>query len=340
MKVAHIRGRKLPSVKAKAAAKSLQNASRALQGKKPLRKKGSLSVKKLTSAVRSLKVAQNGRKQMRRDVCDFAEQPPAPIPQGQANTITALRPLLFLHQAISEDAAVYSLNPIAGATGSIDVYTAGVWSEQSFPLTAAAPAGLALPASYNKFDQLQFWSQSDGVQNEYFHTSTEYTMNITGSACTGYIDVFLVRPKKSYNPSAQQDLSLPIGLPALTNLTQGGGVQYAVNPLYFSCKRIKRHYFNTTAPAGAVPEERELQTNPNYDIKFKVVNAKSRRHIKAPELNSGAAILDSTDIPFRKQDWILVSSSIADRDNTTDNNIRVNHIFRTCHWRDYYGAST
>jgi len=329
-------------MKHRTSAASIIQAAVKARKRRPAKASGK-AVAKLSRSVQRLKVAVQGKQQMRRDFCDFAQVPPAPIPAGLANTITDSRPLLFLHQAISEDAGVYSLNPIVPAgpvLGSIDVYTAGVWAEQSFPLTATGTQGLGLPASYNKFDQLQYWSQSNGVQNEYYHTSTEYTMNFVGTACTGYVDVFLVRPKKSYNPSAQQDLSLPIGLPALTYLSQGQQNQYAVNPQYFSCKRIKRKYFNTTAPAGSPPEERELQTNPNFDIKFRVVNAKSRRHIKAPELNTGAAILDSTDIPYRKQDWILISSTISNRDSTLDNHIILSKMFRTCHWRDYLGSST
>lgn len=299
------------------------------------------SNKKLASSVKSIKAALNGKKQMRRDFCDFAAVPPAPI--TIANTITDTRPLLFLHQAISEDSSVWSLNPVIPATGaaSMDVYTAGIWTQQEFPVTQpVGDQGDGMPASYNKYDQLQYWSQSNGVQNEYYHSSSEYTMNFVGTACTGYIDVFLIHPKKSYNPSAQQDISLPLGLPGFTHLTQGSTNQYAINPQYFTCKRIKRKYFNTTAPAGTTPEERELQTNPNFDIKFRVTNHKSRRHIKAPEKNDGAAVLDSTDIPYRKQDWILISSSIRNRDSSDDNHIILKKMLRTCHWRDYYGSST
>lgn len=307
-------------------------------------KASSRAVQKLSRSVNRLKIAQNGQPQMSRQICAFTPTPPDPIGAGLANTVTATRPLLFLHQAISVDTDVWSLNPLVPAGGgaaTMEVYAAGAWEKQPFPVTQpVGPNGDGMPPSYNKFDQLQYWGESEGVQNKYYHSSTEYTMNIVGQGCTGYVDVFLIHPKRSFNPSAQQDISLPLGLPGFTHLTQGEFNNYAINPQYFTCKRIKRKYFNTAAPAGATPEERELQTNPNFDIKFRVVNHKSRRLIKAPESNSGTAVLDSTDIPYRKQDWILISSSIANRDSTDDNNIRVLRLFRTCHWRDYYGAST
>lgn len=342
MRIAPISARKiLPSVKAKAAAKSLQNASRALQGRRPVKRGKTLSVKKLSNAVRRLNVAQNGKKQMMRQVAAFHD-PPAGGSIVLTNTITDIRPLCFLHQAISEDSDVWSLNPVVGPPPTLEAYAAATWTKQPFPITLpTAQGGNGLPPSYNKYDQLQYWSQAGGVQNDYYHSHTDYVMNFVGQACTGYLDVFLIHPKKSYNPSAQQDISLPLGLPGFTHLTQGELKQYALNPQYFSCKRIKRKYFNTAAPAGGLAaEERELQTNPNFDIKFRVMAPKSRRRIKAPEVNDGSASLDSTDIPFRKQDWILISSSIRDRDSTDDNFIQCKSMIRTCHWRDYFGSST
>jgi len=317
------------------AARVLQVAARAAAGRRRSRVSAK-QVNKLSRSVKQLKIAQNGKKQMMRQVATFTTTGPVTLP----NTITDIRPLCFLHQAISEDTDVWSLNPQVGPPATLEPYAAAVWTKQPFPITLPAPAGDGLPPSYNKYDQLQYWSQAGGVQNDYYHSHTDYTMNFVGQGCTGYLDVFLIHPKKSYNPSAQQDISLPLGLPGFTHLTQGELQQYAINPQYFSCKRIKRKYFNTAAPAGATPEERELQTNPNFDIKFKVINHKSRRRIKAPEVNDGSASLDSTDIPFAKQDWILISSSIKNRDSSDDNFIQCKSLIRTCHWRDYFGSST
>lgn len=320
------------------AAKIIQTAAKARRRRST--KASARSVEKLSRSVRQLKISQNGRKQMMRQYAAFTNNPPAPI--QLANTITDIRPLLFLHQAISEDVDVWSLNPQAGPPATLEPYAAAIWTKQPFPVTLpVAQGGDGLPPAYNKYDQLQYWSQAGGVQNDYYHSHTDYVMNFVGQACTGYLDVFLVHPKKSYNPSAQQDISLPLGLPGFTHLTQGEIQQYAINPQYFSCKRIKRRYFNTAAPAGGqAAEERELQTNPNFDIKFRITAPKQRRRIKAPELNDGTASLDSTDIPYHKQDWILISTSIRNRDSSDDNFIQCKSMIRTVHWRDYFGSST
>lgn len=321
------------------AVRILQTAVRRANARKRT-KVSAKQVNKLSRSVKQLKIAQNGKKQMQRQVAVF-QDPPAGGTITLTNTITDIRPLCFLHQAISEDTDVWSLNPQVGPPAALETYAAAVWTKQPFPVTLPAPAGDGMPPSYNKYDQLQYWSQAGGVQNDYYHSHTEYTINFVGQGCTGYVDVFLIHPKKSYNPSAQQDISLPLGLPGFTHLTQGELQQYAINPQYFSCRRIKRKYFNTAAPAGgAAAEERELQTNPNFDIKFNVVAPKSRRRIKAPEVNDGSASLDSTDIPFHKQDWILISSSIRNRDSSDDNFIQCKSLIRTCHWRDYFGSST
>lgn len=324
------------------AARVLQKAARAVAGRRRASRVSAKQVNKLSKSVKQLKIAQNGKKQMMRQYAAFV-RPGTPGVPALPNTITDIRPLCFLHQAISEDVDVWSLNPqnMGTPTATLEPYSAAIWTKQPYPITLpTAQGGDGLPASYNKFDQLQYWSQAGGVQNDYYHSHTNYTMNFVGQACTGYIDVFLIHPKKSYNPSAQQDISLPNGLPGFTHLTQGEVQQYAINPQYFSCKRIKRHYFNTAAPAGVTPEERELQTNPNFDIKFRITAPKMRRRIKAPELNDGTASLDSTDIPFHKQDWILVSTSIRNADSSDDNFIQCKSMIRTCYWRDYFGSST
>lgn len=334
-------GRTVPVRKAQSAsaivAKALRlNASRKKQSR-------AQSVSQLTNSVRKLKIAQNGKKQMMRQYAAFV-RPGTPGVPALPNTITDIRPLCFLHQAISEDVDVWSLNPqnLGTPTATLETYAAAIWTKQPFPVTTpVAQGGDALPASYNKYDQLQYWSQAGGVQNDYYHSHTDYVMNFVGRACTGYIDVFLIHPLKSYNPSAQQDISLPLGLPGFTHLSQGELNQYAINPQYFSCKRLKRKYFNTAAPqGGAAAEERELQTNPNFNIKFTIAAPKSRRRIKAPELNDGTASLDSTDIPYKKQDWILISTTIKNSDSSDDNYIECQSMYRTCHWRDYFGSST
>lgn len=314
-----------------AAVKIIQSAIR--KKRRPKAK----SVAKLTRSVAKLKVAQNGAPQMSRQNAEWNVGGPV----THTNYISNIRPLCFLHQAISVNSPIHSLYPQPGI--GIDLNEAGEWKKQIFPLTQpvlAQPAGQGYPTSYNKYDQLQYWGESEGVQNRYFHSSTLYQMQCTGVACTGFVDVFLIHPKRSFNPSEQQDVNLPNSLPGFTHLSLGDNNMYSVNPQYFSCKRIKRHYFNTARLAGGgASSERELQTNPDFDIQFRIVNAKSRRLIRAPEQFQGA-ILDSTDIPYSKQDWILISTTIDDRDSTPDNHIRIQSLNRTCYWRDYLGAST
>lgn len=317
------------------AAKVLQRAVRGKAKKK-------VSVAKLTNQVKQLKVETNGALQMMRQRIRWEPQFPGP-PVVHRNYISNLRPLAFLHQAISHGALVHS-NSVVNQTpplfSSVTPIIGGRWIEQEFPLTLNYNCD---PATYKKFDQLQYWGQAGGVQNKYYHTSTLYQLQINAVAATGYIDIFLLHPKKSFIRSSAKDVSLPAGLPGFTNLSLGSNNQYTVNNQYYTCKRIKRKYFNTVratvVPPLTVSRERELQTNPNIDIKFRIRNDKSRRLILAPE-DKDTGILDSTDIPYHKQDWILISTTVEDKDVGENNHIKVENIFRTPIWRDYYGAST
>lgn len=324
------------------AASKIQAAARVLSGKS--KKKPPLTNKKLTSRVKTLEKTQRGSIQYDRQVCTWnalvipQQDPPY---HYEPNMPTTIRPICFLHQAISRLSRVHSLRylrpvpPVLNPT--ITPIEAGIWNKQAFPLSTATYN--LTPASVDLNDQLQFWDQAEGVSNDYTHYSTKYEMQIKAVNCRGYCDIFIVHPKKSYIRSVQQDISLPLGLPGFTNMSLGSTHQYSINSEYYTCKRLKRIYFNTTAPAGgAAATDKWLQTNPDYSCTFTVKNKKSRQRVRAPELAEGA-LLDSTDIPYNKQDWIVISTTIEQSDQTDANHLKF-QIFRTPTWRDRTGAST
>lgn len=310
--------------------------------KKPRKK--AFSVSKLTSQVKQLKVTQRGSLQMDRQYMSWTspDDPPHPAPYYfDARSPSVLRPIAFLHQAISVGSVSHTCRfspPIPPlTTKNLDRTIAGRWVTQTYPPVAdyaVNPNGLA-------FDQIRYWDQSRGVGNDYLHMSTHYQLSIQAVNCRGYFDIFLVHPKKPFLRSTIQDISLPDGIQGFTNLSLGSGHQYTLNNQYWTQKRIKRKYFNTAAPAGlpsAGGRPGYLQTNPDLDCEFTVKNVKSRQHIKAPELFEGG-VLDATDITFSKQDWIIISCTIENEDIDVDHGLKF-AIYRTPIWRDRDGAST
>ncbi len=321
----------------KAAVTVLQNAVRRKQrGKKT-------TITKLNNKVKRLALTQRGSIQYSRQFLQFAAidppQQPAPYYYNPAQP-SAIRPICFLHQAISVNSRAYTLRYtrplVIGNPPTLPSTEAGTWLKQPYPLSTAS-YNLA-PAEVDKFDQLQFWDQNNGVSNDYTHFSTKYQMQIRATECRGYVDVFLVHPKKAYLRSDQKDYSLPLGLAGFTNMTLAADHMYSIGKDY-SCKRIRRKYFNTTRPpGGAASTANYLQTNPDFDMEFTIKNRKSRRHIKAPEIANGA-VLDTTDIPNHQQDWIIISTTLSNEHVTVANNLNFK-IFRTPVWRDREGAST
>ena len=327
-------GRSIPVRTALRAASRIKRAVRSRVSSK--------SVAKLGRQVARLKTTQQGAPQMDRQRVRW--MPPAG-PGNVRNHPTTIRPIAFLHQAISAGAQIHTLQyglATPPAFSTLTQVLAGQWISQTFPITDPISGGGSGvdPALAGKFDQLQYWSQSQGVQNRYCHTSTEYQFRCTAKQARGYLDVFIAHPKRNFVRSTQQDVSLPNGLAGFTNLSLGSQNQYSINKQYYTMKRLKRHYFNTVAVHAAAPtqHQRDLQTNPDFDFNLTIKNDKSRQVITAPELFTGG-ILDYTDIPLSKQDWIILSCTIEENDQSEDNNISVD-IFRTPKWRDLLGASS
>lgn len=336
-------GRSVPIRKAQSASAVLLRALARKRKPKP-------SVAKLAKGVKSLKLAAQGSIQMERQIARFisAFQPAGGGAPQVRNQPTNLRPLVWLHQAISAGAQIHSLEyqpHTAPAFSVLDNKVVGTWAPQTFPVTDSIAAGGygCDPAIFGKYDQLQYQgSQTQGVQSKYTHSSTLYQFKITAQEARGYIDIFMFHPKRSWVRSTQKDVTIPGGLVGFTNLSLGVSnsvktVQYAINNLYYTKKHLKRHYFNTVDDPGA-PDERQLQTNPDYDFQLMVRNDKSRSTIKATELFEGG-VLDHTDIPFSKQDWIMVSTTLQNADVSSTNNITVD-IIRTPRWRDLLGVSS
>lgn len=313
----------------------------------PEKKKPSSSVPKLTRDVKALKLTQRGSIQFSRQVLQFVA-PPDPQPATpyffEADSPSNLRPICWLHQAISPGSVAHTCRytpPVAPATNpTLPQLQAGRWIEQEYPPVANYNVAAGTNGLFN---QIQYWSQSEGtttsaVSNDYTHMSTKYQVKVNAQDCRGYFDVFIIHPKKSYIRSTQKDVTLPTGLQGFTNLSLGSIHQFTLNKQYYSCKLLKRKYFNTArAPGGAGSSAGYLQTNPDLDFQFTIKNRKSRQHIKAPELFDGG-ILDSTDIPYHKQDWILISTTLENKDVSSANGLKF-IIHRSPTWRDREGAS-
>lgn len=323
------RGR--PSAKVLTAAKALQAAFRK-------KKTTTATVAQVSNQVKSLKLTQKGSIQYNRQFIDWKPplDPQPPVPYFfDPKCPTTIRPICFLHQAISQNTPIHTMQFAAGPT--LNLAQAGLWKDMLYPPVN----NYGVPAATNGlYDQLQYWSQSQGVSNDYLHMQTKYQLQISANNCRGYMDIFIVHPTRSFVRSTQQDVSLPTGLQGFTNLSLGCNNQYNINKQYYTKKKLKRHYFNTVNPTGTQPAAGNyLNTNPDISIEFTVRNKKTRRAIKAPELFQGA-ILDATDIPYTKQDWILISTTLENEDVSEKNCLKVNNIFRSITWRDREGAST
>lgn len=320
------------SAQAAQAASKLQQAARVLQGKRAKKASNVKTNTQLTRAVQTLKTKAHGDRQMGRHQVRWV---------GNLNQnpryLSNIRPICFLHQAISEGSLLHTLELTpagAGVPATLLPKTAGTWALQTLPVITQQNL---LPADYDRFDQLQYWQQSGGVQNKFYHTSTRYTLRCQSVAARGFVDIFLCCPKRSFHRTTAKDVSLPLGLCGFTNMSVGCGDPYQINPDFWSCKRIKRHYFNCANQNNGNADYRTVQTNPDFDIDFTVTNKKSQQLIASTDIAQGG-VVDYTDVAYRKQMWIVISTTLEESDVGAENHIKID-LKRSTKYRDYYGAS-
>lgn len=287
-----------------------------------------MAINKLSREVNKLKVAEYGQKQMTRQI---VINRPNTLPAEVIGRISNGTPLCFLHQAISEDTPIYQVGQ-APITGAVEVQQRGRFREQPYPLLSADPTSI-------QFDQLyNLKANTGGVQAGYLHQKTYYNIYAFAKNFNGWMDILLVSPTKQYTRSAgtggtpPENYQLPAGLPGFVNCCGGSPFQYSYNPMFFTVKRLKRHYFNTTTAL----EANTIKTNPEYYTDICVTNDKRKAHIRAQIRNDNPNPITYLDVPFNQQDWIMFTSS--SNQNTDNSNLEIK-VKRIPVWRDSVGSS-
>jgi len=308
---------------------------KAMSNKRKTPASNSKAISSLARQVNALKVAEFGQKQISRQIC----RSPLALPDDQAARISASFPVAFCHQAIDLNNQLYqvTLEPI---TGSVVTEPVAVWRSQPFPLTQP-PISDGLSTKFNQLKWLQ--SNSIGVQPGYYHHSTQYNMKFNAVNWRGWVDILIVTTRKQFTLQAGPDtdqFQLPSGLPGFSNSCGGTPDQYSWNPLFYGVKRVKRMYFNTAINPG----EQALYTNPDKFCSFKIMNQRSRAHIRA-QTNAEYALpptppvtpITHLDIPLKQQDWVVITTSNENRPSA-DSYCSVN-MTRVPVWRDTAGSS-
>lgn len=292
----------------------------------------SKAIMSLNKEVNKLKVAEFGQKQISRQILRST----ASLPDNQAARISANFPIAFCHQAIDLNNQLYQvgLEPI---TGNVVTDTIGTWRTQPYPL-------VPLDGNSVKFDQLKYLqANSIGLQPGYYHHSTQYNLKFNAVNWRGWVDVLVVTNKRQFTRQSSPDIDefqLPLGLAGFSNSCGGTPNQYSWNPTFYNVKRIKRMYFNTRIN----PAEQSIYTNPDKYCSFKVLNSKSRAHIRAQTQaeylyppQAPTTPITHLDIPLHQQDWIVITSSYEPAP-TADSYCAVN-MTRVPVWRDTAGSS-
>lgn len=288
-------------------------------------------LKQLKYAVNKNTVRSYGEIQLRRDqyMSSFADQ------RDNVYDLSSHQPILFCHQSIRAHAPVWQSRYSPGPPGVISVQQVGAFPQQIAPATS-------YDSTYEKYNQLMAWNNSENVQPKFLLKHVDYTFNMDMRGVEGYIQLVLVTPKRIFAahtalpPAVQTKFELPYSLPGWINTCVHSDDMYQSNPQYFREKVLKTHYFSTKPRTAVGPTF--VQTNSLRSWKVRV---RSNAVISVADNNDPAQVYDWSDIPAGKKSFIMVRTSVPPADIVylnADKRIAL-QMFRTCCWRDQTGNS-
>ena len=277
--------------------------------------------------------------------------------------LCAEQPIMFCPQAIRKNAAVWQLryNSAAAAGARFAEVQCGSFDTQKFAFAQlnADPD----PANDERYNTLQYWKNSQGVQPKYFLKNSAYEFEVLAAGVNGYVEICAVSNKRNFiRQSAAASYALPTGLRGYVNTCKGS---LDCNVISQQCTRVrvlKRMYFQYTGVRNdsAAPPVIQAQ-NKYYGARSQIVRIKMQHNnviavaVLEPNIGSGTAggnpnqVIDYTEIPVEQQTWIMVRTSVpksqlvrvggglapgADPFNRLDLQMR-----RVVCWRDWLGNS-
>ena len=288
-----------------------------------------LAINKLSRAVTKLKASEFGQKQYARQTV----RPATGLPDGILARVSSNFPVCWLHQLIGEQSQIFQATPSPAPLTEIEAQLVGRWVLQPMPLSATyTNAEVFNTMKYRQINNL-------GVQIPYLHLRSVYEFTVVARKWQGWFEVVMVTPRKQFTRQGVpllDDFQLPGCIPGLSNTCPGTlPNQWQVNPMMFSCKVLRRMYFNTEDTV--TPSQ--LHTNPQRSFRVIVNNDKFKSHIRAQKDATlvNPAVTTHSDVALHQQNWIVLRSSNP-APPTANSSLDV-YVKRANTFRDFLGGS-
>lgn len=289
----------------------------------------SLAIRSCQRSIARLKSAEFGQTQIARQTVRSSEG----LPDGILARVSSDFPVCWLHQLIGEQTQIFQAQASPAPTTEITAEVIGRWVLQPMPLSATyTNSEIYNTIKYRQINNL-------GVQIPYLHMRSVYEFTCIARKWEGWFEVVMFTPRKQFTRQGQpllDSFQLPGVLPGVSNTCPGTTPnQWKVNPMMFSCKVLKRVYFNTKDTV--TPSQ--LHTNPQKSFRIVVNNHKFKSHIRAQKDATLVNPLVTThaDVALSQQNWIVLRSTSPDIP-TANASLDV-YVKRENTYKDFLGGS-
>lgn len=281
-------------------------------------------VDRLARSVYKLKMAQFGLAQTQRQSYRSAE----PDLETQFS-LTSKSPVLFCNEAMAPTSTVYStlVDTVAPNVGLYTATPIGSWVTQPFSLTQFNPDNA-------KYDLQRYRNLKAAagtalpIQGTYLAKGVSYDIQIYATGFLGYIECWLVKPRRTVVRQTELERTLPFALPSFVDMCGGCNNKYSHYSQFFSMKRLWRQHINVVEPAAGS----YLNTNPLHYKKVYVSMGRGKL-IRAPDTpGTNPSIID---IPSRQASWLLFTST---NDNEDPGSYVRLQVQRNVYFRDSIGS--
>lgn len=287
-----------------------------------------MQINRLSRSVARLKASEFGQKQYLRQTVRSA----VGLPSGILCRPSADFPVCWLHQLIGEGSQIFQATPSPAPLTEIQAELVGRWVTQPMPLSATyTNAEVFNTMKYRQLNNLQ-------AQIPYLHTRSVYEFTLNARQWEGWFEVVHVVPRKQFTRQGQpllDDFQMPAAISGFSNTCPGSYPnQWQVNPMMYSCKVLKRLYFNTASTVNPS----QIHTNPRKSFRIILNNDKYRSHIRAQKDATlvNPAVTTHADVSFTQQDWIVLRTTGPPP--TANSSLDV-FVKRANTWRDFLGGS-
>jgi len=238
--------------------------------------------------------------------------------------LCAEQPFMFCVQAIRKNAAVWQLryNP-AGPVGlRFNESQCGSFDTQKFAYAELNQD----PTTQNdqRFNTLQYWNNSQGVQPKYLLRNSAYEIEVLAAGVTGYVEICAVSNRRNWTRSGNAaGYALPTGLRSYVNTCKGSLDCNVVSQQVTKVRVLKRMFFQYSGVRNdTVDPPTQQGQNKYFGSRTQIVRLKMNHNnviavaVLEPSIGSGSAggstnqVIDFTEIPVEQQSWIMVRTSV------------------------------